>query len=206
MSLGKIKMKVVLFGVKFTFYEYARHTLVESGQQTKWTMDQLISECEPNQSMYFRTKNFYIQLLAAYSASYVCYPHIVQIIPSSHVQEGINEISRGLDEGVKAWKFDGASIEEELVTKYKIAFKRYYSGLLTDINNVKNGSFDPDVLNFYVNTFTELFVVDSVHLMESESKCSINELTKVRLAQVVSQLPITVFNKLAKRSMEYVPN
>lgn len=204
MSLGKIKMKVVFFGKKFTFYEYARHTLASSSRDVESTMNQLKSSEITSHIIYFKTKNFYIQLLAAYSASYYYYLFFARIVPLALLEEGLKELVRGRDIGIRAWTFDNNKIEEELVQKYEICFKRYYQGIMTDCNNIMEGSYNADAFNPDINEFTKRFVEDSIHLMEAESNVSINEVERTLFSHIIADIPTSVFKELSERSMEYI--
>jgi|APLak6261703504_1056268.scaffolds.fasta_scaffold08548_1 hypothetical protein len=205
MSLGKIKMKGGFFGKKFSFYEYARHTLASAAaSNVQSTMNELASNTIMGHNIYLKTKNFYIQLLAAYSASYFYYPIFAQIVPIQLLEEGLKEIIRGRDVGIKAWTFDNHPIEDELVEKYKITFKRYYNGLMKDCNDMTDNSVSAGVFNPDINEFTKLFVEDSIYLMENESNTSINEIERMYLSNMIANIPISVFQALSQTSMEYI--
>jgi hypothetical protein len=205
MSLGKIKMKGGLFGKKFTFYEYARHTLASaSASNVQSSMNDLATNTIIGHNIYLKTKNFYIQLLAAYSASYFYYPIFAQIIPIQLLEESLKEIIRGRDVGIKAWTFDNHPIEDELVEKYKIAFNRYYNGLMKDFSDMISSSSNAGVFNPDINNFTKLFIEDSIYLMENESNTSLNEIERLFLSNVIADIPICVFQALSQTSMEYI--
>lgn len=205
MSLGKIKMKGGFFGKKFSFYEYARHTLASAAaSNARSTMNDLAANTIISHNIYLKTKNFYIQLLAAYSASYFYYPIFAQIIPIQLLEDSFKEIIRGRDVGIKAWTFDNRPIEDELVEKYKITFKRYYNGLMKDCNDMMDGSSNAGVFNPDINEFTKLFIEDSIYLMENESNTSINEIERMFFSNVIADIPICVFQALSQTSMAYI--
>jgi len=197
-------MKVVFFGKKFTFYEYARHTLSSSSRDVESAMNRLTSNAITDHVIYFKTKNFYIQLLAAYSASYFYYPFFARIVPLELLEEGLKELVHGRDVGIRSWTFDNNKIEDELIKKYEICFKRYYNGIMIDCNNIMKGSYDADVFNPDINEFTKRFAEDSINLMETESNVSINEVEKILFSHVIADIPISVFKELSERSMEYI--
>lgn len=204
MSLGQIKMKVAFFGKKFTFFEYARHTLDSSSRDVSSVINQLTSNAITKRVIYFKTKNFYIQLLAAHSASYFYYPFFARIVPVSLLEDSLKELVRGRDVGIRAWTFDNNKIEEELVQKYEVLFNRYWYGINTDCKNEMDGSNNARAFNPDINEFTKRFVDDSIKLMEVESNVSINEIERTLLSQIVADIPLSVFRELSQRSMEYI--
>ena len=200
MKLGKLKMELAFFiRKKFTFFEYARHTLAGSTGYISELMKQINTSHNTRHIDYFRTKNFYIQLLAACSAAYYYYPSFQQLIPISLLKDSLSEMVRGRDVGIKAWTFDNKAIESELIEKYNITFKRYYNGIMADCNESSEGGFNRDI-----NEFTKLFMEDAIYLMENESGMSITEIEKMSVAQTIADIPISVFSELSKKSLEYI--
>tara|TARA_B110000211_G_C13837680_1_gene446455 strand:+ start:316 stop:621 length:306 start_codon:yes stop_codon:yes gene_type:complete len=99
-------------------------------------------------------------------------------------------------------EFYNHPIEDEMIEKFNIGFKRYYLAISTDCKSLDNSAprhFNPDI-----NEFTKLFVDDAVYLMESESNTSISELERTALSHIVADIPITIFTELSKKSLEYV--
>jgi hypothetical protein len=200
MKLGKLKMKLVFFIRKeFTFFEYARHTLASSGSFASDMMREFNTSPNTSHIDYFRTKNFYIQLLAAHSAAYCFYPSFQRLIPISLLADGLSEMIRGRDVGINAWTFDDVAIENELIEKYKVAFKRYYGGVMADCNEGSESVFNPEI-----NEFTKLFMEDSIYLMECESGTAVNEMERFAVAHVIADIPVSVFSELSAKSLEYI--
>tara|TARA_B110000046_G_scaffold45300_1_gene50352 strand:+ start:202 stop:531 length:330 start_codon:yes stop_codon:yes gene_type:complete len=103
---GKLKMKLAFFLKKeFSFHEYSRHTLASSGDFVTLMMGGISRNNQLNRNVYFKTKNFYIQLLSAYSSSYIYYPFFMENIPVEILTESLKEMIEGRDAGVKAWSF-----------------------------------------------------------------------------------------------------
>lgn len=204
MSLGKIKIKGGIFGKKLTFYQYARESLAYAAASNAQNEMNNLANTSIGENFYLKTKNFYIQLLAAYSASYFYYPIFKQLIPIQLQEDSLKEMIHGRDVGIKAWTFDNHPIEDELVEKYKIEFNRYYKGLSIDCDNMRKNSIDTESLNFDTNNFTQLFIEDSIYLMENEGGIYINSIDKLYLSHIIADIPISAFISLSKTSMKYV--
>jgi len=183
---------------KFTFFEYARHTLAGSAGFISELMKQINTPHNTRHIDYFRTKYFYIQLLAAYSAAYY-YPSFQQLVAISLLENSLSEMIRGRGVGIKAWAFDYKAIESELIEKYNIAFKRYYNGIMVGCNESSEGGFNPDM-----NEFTKLFMEDANYLMANESGMPITEIERMSVAQTIADIPISVFSELSKKSLGYI--
>lgn len=205
MAIGKLKMKLALFIKKeFSFYEYARHTLVSSSQFVLSTMADFNKNQNINHIIYFQTKNFYLQLLAAYSASQLYYPIVSMLVPLNQLDESIGEMLKGNDVGIKAWTFDNDPINDELVGTYRVCFNHYYNGLIKDNNSSIH--LDPNVFNPDIDSFSKSFIEDSIFLMLRDNNISINEVEQIYLKNIIAGIPLSMFTYLSNKSLQFIPD
>jgi hypothetical protein len=204
MSIGKLKINNTgLFSSKWDFYEYARHSI-------RWSMEAIPSYMANVGDRpvlagvpYIKSDNFFIQLLAAYTAAYWQYLYFAQIVPNDLLTDSMSELRRGIDEGVDAITIGPNKIEPYFIKLYHNFFKRYLRGIMDDFSNIDD--VDPNTYNPDINGFTKAFMDDAKQLSVRANKVEIEEAASYALSQKITDIPLSVFEKLSNMSVQYLP-
>jgi hypothetical protein len=204
MNIGKLKINNAgIFSSKWDFYEYARHSIRWSMGSVKTLMTKIGGNSVLHDVPYVKTDNLYIQLLAAYTASYWHYLYFTQIVPHELLNHSMAELKRGLDDGIKAITIGPNKIDTYFVKLYHYSFRRYLRGVMDDCSKIDD--IDPNVFNPDINNFTQAFMEDVRQLSLQSNQEEMEELKLYLLSQIAADIPLSVFESLSKMTIQYLP-
>lgn len=205
MNIGKLKLESNgLISSELDFYEYARHSLQWSATSTMSLLDSIKTNDFTNDITHTQTINMYVQLIAAYSASYWYYLYMSGIIPEDLATPTMTELNRGLNDGINAFTINNSKIDDYAIKLYQNCFHRYLKeGIIKDHSS--SNEVDPLVFNPDIDNFTKLFIDDCKLLSERDNNIVIDELKAYYLGQIIADIPLTVFETLSQLPVEYIP-
>ena len=205
MNIGRLKLKANgVFSSKLDFYEYARHSLQWSNTATMSLLDSIKTNNFTSDITHVQTINMYVQLIAAYSASYWFYLYMSEIIPKDLATPTMTELNRGLNDGINAFTINNEKIDDYAINLYQNCFHRYLKeGIIKDYSS--SDEVDPLVINPDIDNFTKLFIDDCKLLSERDNNIVIDELKAYYLGHIIADIPSTVFETLSQMPVEYVP-
>lgn len=204
MNIGKLKINNAgIFSSKWDFYEYARHSIRWSMDSVRSLMAEIGGSSTLNDVPYVKSDNFFIQLLAGYTAAYWHYLYFAQIVPNELMNDSMSELKRGLDDGVEAITIGPVKIDPHFVKLYHHFFRRYLQGVMDDCAQIDE--VDPNVFNPDINNFTKTFMEDAKQLSLTANQVDIDEIRSYALSQIIADIPLSVFGSLSKMSVQYLP-
>jgi hypothetical protein len=112
-------------------------------------------------------------------------------------------LKRGIDEVVDAITIGPNKIEPYFVELYHNFFRRYLRGVMDDCAKIDD--VDPDAFNPDINNFTKAFMDDARQISVRANEVEIEEVASYALSQKIADIPLSVFERLSKMSVQYLP-